>query len=320
MKTKTKSNSARKNSSAALASAKWYQDYLRHVELRALAPRTRKAYLGWARRLHEAHPRRRITSLHEPEVLDFLISLRHDQGLKDPTINQAMCALRDFFRDHLGRDWQGWNSIKIRREQPLPNVLSRDEVARFLGSVRQGRFRAMFTTIYHCGLRLGEAIHLKPGHIDSSRRVLRVVGGKGGRDREVPLSDELILRLRAFWRVHRNPEWMFPAPGRGWKSAGATMAAAMRRSERPMSTSSVQAAMRSTVTALGWDKRHGRRPVTCHTLRHCFATHLLDAGVSIRLVSDYLGHASLQHTIRYLHLTEASESKAREVIARFPGL
>ncbi|MCP5540433.1 MAG: tyrosine-type recombinase/integrase [Akkermansiaceae bacterium] len=272
------------------------------------------------RQLHEAFPHRDPTTLRETEVLDFLISLRQKRRLKDSTVNQAVCALRAFYRDHLGRKWRGWSRIKIRRDEQLPNVLSREEVARFLGAVREGRFRAVFTLMYHCGLRLGEAIHLKPGHIDASRGVIRIVGAKGGRDREVPVSAELVERLRAFWKRHRNPEWLFPSPGRGWKSAGATLPDALRRSSKPMSDSSVQAAMRATVLSLGWDRRTGHRPVTCHTLRHCFATHLLDAGVSIRLVGQYLGHASLKPTLVYLHLTEASESKAREVLAHFPGL
>jgi integrase len=272
------------------------------------------------RQLHEAFPHRDPTKLRENEVLDFLISLRQQRKLKDSTVNQAVCALRAFYRDHLGRKWKGWSQIKIRRDEQLPNVLSREEVARFLGAVRQGRFLAVFILMYHCGLRLGEVVSLKPGHIDASRGVIRIIGSKGGKDREIPISDVLIERLRAFWKIHRNPEWLFPSPGRGWKSAGATLPDALRRSTKPMSDSSVQAAMRATVVALGWDLRHGRRPVTCHTLRHCFATHLLDAGVSICLVSQYLGHSSLKPTLVYLHLTEASETKAREVLANFPGL
>jgi integrase/recombinase XerD len=314
------SKSARKNNNAALALAEWYQEFVRFVELRNIAPRTRESYLAWVRKLHQAMPKRDISTLTEGEVLDFIISLRHQRGLKDSTINQAACALRTFYRDHLGRDWKSWSKIKIRREEQLPNVLSRAEVERFLNSVRSGRFRAMFTLMYHCGLRLGETIRLKPGHIDSSRRVLRVVGGKGLKDREIPLSDALLARLRAFWLRHRNPEWMFPAPGRGWMTTGTTLAEALRRSDRHLSDSAVQAAMRATVLSLGWDKRHGKRPVTCHTLRHCFATHLLDAGVSVRLVSQYLGHSSLKPTLVYLHLTEVSESTAREVMAKFPGL
>lgn len=316
----TKNKSTRKNDNPIPASSEWYQEFVRFVELRDIAPRTRETYLAWVRRLHEAMRGRDITTLSEGEVFNFLIALRHERGLKDSTVNQAACALRGFYRDHLGRDWKAWSKIKIRREEQLPNVLSRDEVAKFLGAVRVGRFRAMFTLMYHCGLRLGEVIRLKPGHIDGSRRVLRVVGGKGAKDREIPISNELLARLRAFWKQHRNPEWMFPAPGRGWMTADGTLAQALHRSERHLSDSAVQAAMRATVLSLGWDKRHGKRPVTCHTLRHCFATHLLDAGVSVRLVSEYLGHSSLKPTLVYLHLTEVSESAAREVIAKFPGL
>jgi integrase len=324
MKTKstnqTKNKSTRKSNNAALTSSEWYHEFVRFVELRNIAPRTRESYLAWVRRLHEARPGCDITTLSEGEVLDFLIALRHERELKDSTINQAVCALRGFYRDHLGRDWKAWSNIKIRREEQLPNVLSRDEVAKFLSAVRSGRFRAMFTLMYHCGLRLGEVIRLKPGHIDGARRVLRVVGGKGLKDREIPISDELLNRLRAFWKHHRNPEWMFPAPGRGWMTADGSLTQALHRSDRHLSDSAVQAAMRATVLSLGWDKRHGKRPVTCHTLRHCFATHLLDAGVSVRLVSQYLGHSSLKPTLVYLHLTEVSESAAREVIAKFPGL
>lgn len=320
-KTKTKTKTTRRNTSAAaLADAKWYQAFVRHVELRGFSRRTREAYLAWPRRLQAAHKRRDITKLRESEVIDFLISLRNEQGLKDATVNQAVCAMRAFYRDHLGRDWKAWSRIRIRRDEQLPNVLSREEVERFPGAVRVGRFRAMFTLMYHCGLRLGEVIRLKPGHIDGSRRVIRVVAGKGGKDRIVPISDELLARLRRFWKQHRNRDWMFPAPGRGWMARGSNLATALQRSRKHLSDSAVQAAMRATVASLGWDKRSGKRPVTCHTLRHCYATHLLDAGVSIRLVSQYLGHRSLKPTLVYLHLTEVSESAAREVIAKFPGL
>ncbi|MCP5541040.1 MAG: tyrosine-type recombinase/integrase [Akkermansiaceae bacterium] len=124
---------------------------------------------------HSARTRSSISHLPAPEA-----------PTSDSTVNQAVCALRAFYRDHLGRKWRGWSRIKIRRDEQLPNVLSREEVARF--SARSGRtFRAVFTLMYHCGLRLGEAIHLKPGHIDASRGVIRIVGAKGGRDREIPV-------------------------------------------------------------------------------------------------------------------------------------
>ena len=131
---------------------------MRHVELRNIAPRTRVSYLAWVRRLHESIPGRDITTLTEGEVLDFLIALRHKQGLKDSTINQALCALRGFYRDHLGCDWKAWNKIKIRRVEQLPNVLSRDEVAKFLGAQLPSNSKAETTTrLPLCAKRLSTA-------------------------------------------------------------------------------------------------------------------------------------------------------------------
>jgi len=303
-----------------ITSSDWYQDFVRFVELKDLAPRSRKTYLNWLRQLARQCEPRPPQDLSESEVLDFLISLRTERELADSTINQAVCALRTFYRDHLDHQWQGWSKIKIRREESLPNVLSREEVATLLAAVRESRFRAILTVIYHCGLRLSEATHLKPGHLDSKRRVLRVIKGKGGKDREVPLTDELLVRLRCFWKAHRNPEWLFPGVGQDWKTSQFTKAEAMGRCNKPMSTSSLQDVMRNVVHSLGWKAQGGCAPVTSRTLRHCYATHLLDAGVSVRLVSQYLGHASLKPTMVYLHLTEVSESKAREVLAKFPGL
>lgn len=293
---------------------------MRFVELKDLSPRTRQTYLNWLRQLARHCDPRPPQDLGESEVLDFLISLRTARGLKDSTINQAVCALRTFYRDHHERDWQGWKKIRIRREEPLPNILAREEVGKLLAAVEQGRFRAIFTVMYHCGLRLSEATHLKPGHIDGKRRMLRVVKGKGGKDREVPVTDALLDRLREFWKAHRNREWLFPGVGRRWKTSQFTKAQAMGRCPKPMSNASVQNAMRMTVVSLGWKKGGGRRAITCHTLRHCFATHLLDSGASIRLVSQYLGHSSLKPTLVYLHLTEVNENKAREILGKFPGL
>ena len=315
-----KQKNNRKTADAHITSQTWYQDFVRFVELKDLATRSRKTYLNWLRQLARHSGPRPPQDLSESEVLDFLISLRTERGLADSTINQALCALRTFYRDHLERDWQGWNKIKIRREESLPNILAQAEVGKLLAAVEQSRYRAIFTVMYHCGLRLSEATHVKPGHIDGKRRMLRVVKGKGGKDREVPVTDALLELLRAFWKEHRNPEWLFPGVGRRWKTSQFTKAQAMGRCPQPMSNASVQNAMKMTVCSLGWKKGGGRRAITCHTLRHCFATHLLDSGASIRLVSQYLGHSSLKPTLVYLHLTEVNESRAREILASFPGL
>ena len=260
-----------------------------------------------------------VRRLGERKILEFLVHLKADCELNDSTINQALCALRALYRDHLGREWKCWKDIKFHREQLLPNIISREEMATLLGSIRQGRFRALFTLMHHCGLRLSECTQLKPGHINGKRRVLRVKG-KGGKLREVPISEELLERLRGYWQAHRNREWLFPGVGQGWSPKRCSLAQAMHRSDHPISNSSVQNALKAVVISLRWEAKGGRRPITCHTLRHCYATFLLEASVSIRLVSQYLGHASLRPTLTYLHLTEVSESKAREVLGSLPGL
>ena len=315
-----KQNNKRKAVDTRITSQPWYKEFTAFVELRDLSARTRKSYLSWVRRLSEYYGGKSIRRLGETKVRDFLLYLKVERELKDPTINQALCALRCCYRDHLGRDWKCWKQIKFHREELLPNIISRGEMEQLLGSIRQGRWRALFTLMHHCGLRLSECTHLKPGHIDGKRRVLLVIKGKGGKSREVPVSEELLVRLRRYWKAHRNPEWLFPGVGRGWNPQRCSLAEAMGKAGNHVSNSAVQDALKAIVLSLGWEAKGGRRPITCHTLRHCYGTFLLEAGVSIRLVSQYLGHASLKPTLAYLHLTELSESKAREILAKFPGL
>ena len=172
--------------------------------------------------------------------------------------------------------------------------------------MKEGRFRAVLALTYHCGLRLSESLQLKPTDIDSGRGIVRVRHGKGNKAREVPVCPAMVERLRAFWKRHRNPHWLFPGVGRAWKQAGITQAEAMRRTQKPMSGAAVQMVMRIIRQSSGIKK-----PFTVHTFRHSFATHLLEDGVSIRQVSRYLGHSELKSTMVYLHVTELSEEGGR---------
>ena len=291
--------------------SKVYQDYVVFVDCKSLRGRSKAEYLRQVRKLGTRHEDRSLEQLTERNVFDHLIYLRDQEKLRPSTLNQAVVALRMFYRDYLRRDWQLWDQFEIRRDQPLPTVLTRNEVRQVLGAVRANRFKAVLALIYHCGLRVGEAVRLRPQHIDGQRGVLRVIDGKGGKNREVPVAPQMIERLRRYWCFHRNRHWLFPGVGRGWKDRSHTLKAAMAAATEPMSVSSVQAAMRMVVPAARIKKN-----ATCHTLRHSFATHLLEDGVSIRQVSTYLGHSSLGSTLIYLHVTEISESKGREVQAR----
>lgn len=274
-----------------------------------MRPRSEKTYLGWVRQLSAHYPEHSLPSLSSREVLDFLLHLQNERELKPSTLNQAVCALRTLYRDHLGISWKIWSKIKIKREEPLPHVLTRGEVARLLGTFRDGRYRAYFTVVYQCGLRMSEALSIKPQHIDSQRLTLRVVNGKGGKQREVPISPELLQRLRTFWKSHRNPDWLFPGTGRGWKSSGISLRDALHRSDHPMTKASVWAAIKVAKAECGLSRTHEK--LTIHTLRHSYATHMLEAGTSVRQVAAYLGHSSLKPVMVYLHLTQVSEQQAR---------
>lgn len=190
-------------------------------------------------------------------------------------------------------------------------MLSRAEVRHFLSCVKVNRYKVVFALIYHCGLRISEALNLRPGDIDSGRLVVRIRKGKGAKGREVPISPRMVERLRVYYAYHRNKHWLFPAAGRTWKSHCVSLAEAMHVSKKPMSKSALQLAMQAARAASGIQK-----PFSAHTLRHSFATHLLESGVSIRQVSRYLGHATLKSTLVYLHVTEISEGHGREEQAK----
>lgn len=256
--------------------SKIYSDYVVFVESKALRGRSKAEYLRQMRKLAARHPKRSLRQLGERVVFDHLIHLRDEEHLRPSTLNQALVALRMFYRDFLGRDWKLWEQFEIRRDRPLPLVLTRDEVRALLRACRENRFKAVLALIYHCGLRVGEAVRLRPRDIDSARGILRVIDGKGGKNREVPIAPEMIERLRRYWAFHRNRQWLFPAVGRGWRERSHTLKAAMGSATEPMSVSSVQAALRVVVAGSRIKKN-----ATCHTLRHSFAS-----GASERISSS----------------------------------
>jgi integrase/recombinase XerD len=212
------------------------------------------------------------------------------------------CGIRFFFVHVLQRNWHLFDILRAKNEGRLPSVLTREEVHRILGAVRTKHNHAFLSTVYACGLRLQEGLHLEVSDIDSQRMMVHVHRGKGAKDRLVPLPRALLTILRDQWRRHRHPRLLFPAYGRARRSA-ATAAT-------PMAKSSVQGAFRHAKGAAGIRKR----AVSVHTLRHCYATHLLEAGVNLRVIQKYMGHASLETTMMYLHLTAKGQEDASAVI------
>jgi site-specific recombinase XerD len=166
--------------------------------------------------------------------------------------------------------------------------------------------------MYHCGLRVGEtvAIEVRDLHGKETPPRLHIRNGKGGKDRYVPVAPAMIQELRDWWIVHRHPKFLFPSPGRGWADRTLSLSQTMTRSIAPMSVSSVQMAYRLARAASGVNSAS-----TTHSLRHSYATHLLEEGVSLRQISQYLGHESLDTTAIYTHLTAISEARTQAALA-----
>jgi integrase len=270
------------------------------------------SYYGWVRQLGSHFPDEELPALPPARVLDFLVHLQDERRLAPATLNQAVCAVRTLYRDHLGLDWDIWRKIHIKRDEPLPHVLTRDEVALFLRTFRDGRYRAFCTVVYQCGLRISEALAIKPKHINGERLVILIPKTKNHKAREVPITPKLLARLRKFYACHKNPEWLFPGVGRGWNASGITLRQAMHRSTAPMNKSAVWAAIKVAKAECGLSKKHDH--LSTHTLRHSYGTHMLEGGASVRQVAAYLGHSTLKEVMRYLHLTEISESKGRDAL------
>ena len=287
--------------------------FIRFLNLKSLRARTLESYLSWVTRIARHHGVACASLLNQEQVLTFLHYVQQTKGYEGSTLNQCVCALRTFYRDHLERsDWTCWNKIKIKRSEPLPTVLAREEVRTLLASVKEPRFRALFSLMYHCGLRLGEACRLEVTHLDRKRGVLRVINGKGGKSREVPVAPEMFLRLGRWWLTHGNPRFLFPGVGRAWKEKYGCNLTAMRLSQQPMSEASVQQAMKAAILT----SRLTKTGISCHALRHSYATHMLEEGVSLRQLQSYLGHNDIKTTLVYLHLTHVSETRAQEALSR----
>jgi integrase len=205
------------------------------------------------------------------------------------------------------KDWKVFSQIRTKDEEQHPAVLTRDEIIRLLSHIRLRRYRIPVKLIYCCGLRLSECLSLTIHDIDAVGGKLWIRKGKGRKDRMVPISQTMIEDLRRYWKSHRHPLLLFPSSGRGDNDPKLT-AARMGAADRPMPVSSLQ---RLIVEA----RKQLNIPVcTIHTLRHSFATHLVEAGASIHTVKALLGHSNIETTMIYLHLTHRSEQDSRALV------
>jgi len=281
------------------------------VQLKDYRQPTKDEYVRYVRKLGE-HYQCDPATLTEDQLRAYYLFLRQEKKFGGSAMKLARCALRAFFRDCLHvTGWTVFEEVRIAPPQTLPLVLSREEVATLLGAVQQPRYRTALRLIYHTGLRVGEAVRievrdLRDTHTPQPR--LHVRCGKGGKDRFVPLAPAMVAQLRDWWNTHRHPAFLFPGPSCSWRERAQPADAAARVATH-LSVSALQNTFRLARAASGL-------PVgaTVHTLRHCYATHLLEEGVSLRLISQYLGHASLETTLIYTHLTPLNEARTRAAL------
>ena len=215
----------------------------------------------------------------------------NEKKIARPTATIALCGIKFFYEQTLKQPWPPLRFVRPAREWKLPVVLSRKEVRQILGVVRIPVYQVCLKTIYACGLRLLEGTHLQVADVDSARMALHI-HGKGKQDRYVPLPQSTLQLLRAHWRTHRSPLWLFPAPTRHG------LAHSLAHDGGPVTRCSVQSAFQRA-----WQQSGSNKRAHVHTLRHSYATHLLEAGVNLRLIQDHLGHRSLRTTAIYTHLT-----------------
>ena len=283
-------------SAAALADV---ERFVRDLRMNGLADRTVAAYRSYLRALQADCGGQAASTLDEDQLRDWLAALVPVRNYQPASIKVAHAAIRKFYRLTCPREWKTLRDMRVPAHSPLPEVLSRNEVSRLLGEVRREEYRVCLWTIYSLGLRLSEGVNLQVQDIRLDRGVVHVHRGKGARDRIVPLPDGTLQLLRDYWKTHRHDTFLFPAGGRG--TPGRRHATATE----PIPKATIQGVWKRVV-----DHSHIGRKICVHTLRHSYATHLLEAGVNIRLVQQYLGHTTLQHTIKYLHLTRQGQETA----------
>jgi len=263
------------------------------MQLHGYAERTRQSYADAVSGLakHYQCPPDQLT---EDDIRKFFLHLINDRKAARSTLKISLCGIKFFYEKTLGRKWQLFGLVMPAKSKKLPTVLSRQEVDTILGLVRNAVIKVVLTVTYVCGLRLNEAVCLTVNDIDSKRMQVRV-RGKGNKDRDVPLPEKTLELLRSYWLVHRPQHWLFTA----------------RRKDKAIGHSTVQKAFKAALRQSGI-----RKNASVHSLRHSYATHLLEDGVDLRFIQMLLGHKSPNTTSIYTHLTQRGEQVVQNAINR----
>jgi integrase/recombinase XerD len=264
--------------------------------LRGRSAHTRRAYLRAVRELARYY-HRSPAALSDHEVRQYLYHLLEERRLASATCRQTVCALRFFYEITLGHKRSEFSIPLAKETQKLPTILSQEEVTRLLSAAPSLKHRLLLMTIYAAGLRVSEAVRLRVTDVDSQRMLLRVEQGKGKKDRYTLLSSRLLEELRQYCRVYHPTEWLFPQRGK----------------DLPMATAT---ALRIYYAAKG--RAHIRKDGGIHSLRHAFATHLMDRGTDVVTIQRLLGHGHLKTTARYLHVTRQRLAELNSPLDQLP--
>jgi integrase/recombinase XerD len=258
--------------------------------LRGMSPRTRESYLHAVRGLAK-HYRRRPDTLSEQDIQNYLLYLIEERKLAWSSCNLVVQALKFFYHTTLRRDRMTFVIPRRRAPSRLPELLSREEILALFDATPLPKHRLLLMTAYSAGVRVSELVHLKLSDIDSDRMTIRIAQGKGAKDRYTVLSEQLLTELRQYWKRERPGIWLFPAA---------------RTPDTPMAAETAQKVFYRAKQRAGITKRCG-----IHSLRHAFATHLLEGGTDLHRIQRLLGHGQLATTMRYFHLAQSQLMQTR---------
>ncbi len=278
-----------------------YRSHLKHLKLKGLQPKTINAYSRAIRRIGD-YFKQQIDDLSVAQLTDYFSDLVATHSWS--TVKLDLYGLKFYYEHVLRQPWVAPGLIRPPKSQRLPDIVTVEEAQRLFAATRVVSYRVFYFTLYSLGLRLGEGLRLQVGDIDAERGYVHIRDAKGNRDRFVPLPEATHTVLRRFWFVHRNPVLLFPNRHGGLKAAATATT--------PLDPGGVQRTLHHVVASCGLKKK-----ITPHSLRHAYATHLIEAGVDLIEVQKILGHHSILTTVRYTHLTDQTQHHA---IDRINGL
>jgi integrase/recombinase XerD len=261
------------------------------MKLHGLAPGTQKVYVKAVQRL-AGHYRRPPDQLSEQELRDYFTYLVEQKKAPSSTLRTEIFGVKFLFDKTLQRPWPTLKFLRARPRAKLPVVLDREEARRLIALIRCPTVRMCATMMYSCGLRISEALGLQVADIDSKRMVVIVRAGKGNKDRHIPLPRRTLELLRDYWRAYRPRTCLL-----------------VTKDDRPLADHRVRYFLKKALKQSGIRKR-----VSCHTLRHSYATNLMEQGVDVRVIQALLGHRSLKTTTLYLHMTQSVMRSVQDAV------